>query len=136
MRLGAIASVVVSLALLLPGTTSAKTHTSAIGIVETVNKTPYKAWITIYDAGKARHIDYGTLDAYGRRVWRGCCYLFGFPYHVRAEVQKMVDGKERTIFDTTMEIKPDGCVPEDGIEVELRQGIGESFYWESMGCPH
>jgi len=136
MKLRPLSFIFLCLALLPGGIASAKPQGGSPAIIKTVNKTSYSAWITVYDAGKTRHIDYGTLDAYGSRVWTGCCYIPQFPYHVRAEVKKNVDGRERTIFDTSIQVTPRGCVPEDGIAVELRKGSGESFYWEDVGCPH
>ncbi len=66
------------------------------GTIQTRNDTDNKAWITIYDLGKTRHLDYGDLNAHSTRAWTNCCYAAGSYYHVRAEVQ---DGKGHTIYD-------------------------------------
>jgi len=123
-------------ALAYPPQTSAK-NLDLSGFIRTYNKTPYKAWITIYDIGKTRHMDYGMLDPGTARHWDNCCYVLGSYYHVRAEVKKLVDGKEQTIFDTSIRITPHLCSYRYKQEsypfaaVELRKGSGDTFYWEA-----
>jgi hypothetical protein len=113
------------------------------GTIQTRNNTDNKAWITIYDLGKTRHLDYGDLNAHSTRAWTNCCYAAGSYYHVRAEVQ---DGKGHTIYDTSIQISPRACTnetvqgnrsfPFGYALVTLRKGNG-NYYWtrDDGSCP-
>ncbi len=133
-KLHTLAFALAGLALLLPAASGAQPiPQSHQGFIWTYNKTGYKIWITIYDLGKTQHLDYGMVEPHDARKWTHCCYLLGSHYHVRGEV---IDPKtDKHVFDTTMQVTPHLCYARDGIPapvvgVELRQGTGESFYWQ------
>ena len=79
------------------------------GSILTRNFTPKWAWITIYDAGKWRHLDWGYVAPFSDREWRSGNYTCGGIYHVRAEVKASEDrthdpGNPPNIFDTWMQV--------------------------------
>ena len=144
MKLRTLLFTVSCIAVLLPGSAGATNLDN--GLIATRNDTSYRLWVTVYDAGKTRHMDYGTVEKYERRAWNNCCYAAGSIYHVRAEVQKFIDGRDRTIFDTSIQVTPKLCItpalpghrgdPYGYAEVSLRKGTGETFYWDNTtgGC--
>jgi hypothetical protein len=73
----------------------------------THNKYNDKAvWITVYDLGKLRHLDYGCMKAGSERTWTSGGYAFGSYYYVRGEVKEKADCGGRTLCDTTVQIHP------------------------------
>lgn len=135
-KLRTLAIALIGLALLLPAASGAQPiPQSHEGVIRTYNKTGYKIWITVYDLGKTRHLDYGMVEPHDARSWRSGGYLWGSHYHVRGEV---IDVKtDKHVFDTSIQVTPHLCygmdnIPTPTIQVELRQGTGESFYWEEQ----
>jgi hypothetical protein len=79
------------------------------GAIQTVNQTPKWAWITIYDAGQLRHLDYGYVAPFATRTWKAGMYSCAGVYHVRAEVKDFSGpaqppGNPPNIFDTRVEV--------------------------------
>jgi hypothetical protein len=68
-------------------------------------------WITIYDLGKTRHLDYGCVAANGFRNWQSGTYLYGSFYYVRGEVKEGPNCGGRTLCDTTVQINPQSPGP-------------------------
>ena len=65
-------------------------------------------WITIYDLGKTRHLDYGCMKAGtgSTRTWTSGNYAFGSYYYVRGEVKSDANCGGRTLCDTRVQIHP------------------------------
>jgi hypothetical protein len=109
---------------------------SYFGAMVTLNLTPYRIWITIYDLGKTTHLDYGYLEAattvetyttlFYYRIWRSGHYVPPGVYHVRGEVK---DSSDSTIFDTIIEITPG-----DGYLTYI-EGDGNGNFWWTQGLP-
>jgi hypothetical protein len=97
--------------------------------VRTVNVTRSRIWVTIYDLGQLRHLDYGWVDACTYRDWRSGGYACGSFYHVRAEV-KNADLSGNT-YDTRVQINPQLGNPSSNTVI-LHRGTG-NYYWEHSG---
>ena len=78
----------------------------------TTNTYDKNIWITIYDLGKTRHLDYGCVAAKGRREWRSGNYFPMAYYYVRAEVMDGKDCGGRKLCDTTIQVNIKGAGPE------------------------
>ena len=63
-------------------------------------------WITIYDLGKTRHLDYGCVAPGSTRTWNSGHYAFGSFYYIRGEVKEGKDCSGRTLCDTTVQANP------------------------------
>jgi hypothetical protein len=64
-------------------------------------------WVTIYDLGKTRHLDYGCVaKGGGVRTWTSGGYAFGSFYYIRGEVKENADCGGRTLCDTTVQVNP------------------------------
>ncbi|HLI96356.1 MAG TPA: hypothetical protein VKT72_09750 [Candidatus Baltobacteraceae bacterium] len=132
-KLHTLAFALIGLVLIVPAASGAQIIQSHEGVIQTYNKTSYKVWITVYDLGKTRHLDYGMVEPHDVRDWKSGGYLWGSYYHVRGEV---IDAKtDKHVFDTTIQVTPHLCygmdnVPTPTISVNLVKGTGESFYWE------
>jgi hypothetical protein len=63
-------------------------------------------WVTIYDLGKLRHLDYGCVGPAGVRSWKSGNYAFGSFYYVRGEIKSGKDCSGQTICDTTVQVNP------------------------------
>lgn len=79
--------------------------------VVTVNPTKKWLWITIYDLGKIRQLDWGFVAPASARTWKSGNYLCGSFYHVRAEVKDSESPTQptnnpRNLFDTSVRINP------------------------------
>lgn len=79
------------------------------GSIITHNRTPKWAWITIYDAGQWRHLDWGYVAPFSDREWRSGNYSCAGIYHVRAELKASEDrshdpGNPPNIFDTSIQV--------------------------------
>ena len=146
--LGTVLLTVAALVLLAPRPVSALQGGSFFtnGVIVTANTTANRVWITIYDAAKTRHLDYGWLggtpnESYPKyEGWDNCCYAAGSIYFVRAEVKKA--GTTDTIYDTTIRVVPKLChaqIPKTGggsdpaifgyARVVLKQGK-DNYYWD------
>ncbi len=79
--------------------------------IETYDNSPNSIWITIYDVGKTRHLDYGCVTTKQTRYWKSGTYLYGSFYYVRAEVKANKDCGGKTLCDTTMRINPQSSGP-------------------------
>ena len=90
---------------------SAQGILGAMATVTTGNTYNKNIWITIYDLGKTRHLDYGCVTANGTRDWRSGNYLYGSFYYVRAEVKDGPNCGGNTICDTTVQINPQSPGP-------------------------
>ncbi len=108
--------------------------------VSTFNSTNHRIWITIYDLGKTRHLDYGWLEPitsgqtidgvqFSSRPWRSGNYMEGSYYHVRGEVK---DANGNTIFDTNIEIGVSTIPADDTVSM---QTDGNGNYWWIHGLP-
>ncbi|HET9097819.1 MAG TPA: hypothetical protein VFN37_14250 [Candidatus Baltobacteraceae bacterium] len=132
-------SLVLLAALALGGAGNASAGAPTNGLMITQNGTGYQAWITTYNAFR-HQINYGWMHAHAKVGWDSCCYAAGSIYYVRAEVKKVVNGQMHQIFDTTIQVVPKLCrmmtrTGRDGdpygyARVVLRQGHGETFYWD------
>lgn len=70
----------------------------------TDNGYPGKAvWITIYDLGKLRHLDWGCVAIGSQRGWTSGNYAYGSFYYIRGEVKENADCTGRTLCDTTIQ---------------------------------
>ena len=75
--------------------------------IYTYNKTDRAVWVTIYDLGKLRHLDYGCMKkGGGTRTWTSGGYAFGSYYYVRGEMKANEDCSGATLCDTTVQINP------------------------------
>ena len=63
-------------------------------------------WVTIYDLGKTRHLDYGCVSKLSDRSWRSGGYTWGAYYYVRGEVKQNADCSGATLCDTTVQVNP------------------------------
>jgi len=63
-------------------------------------------WITIYDLGKTRQLDYGCVNAAGTRKWGSGGYAFGSFYYIRAEIMTEEGCKGAKVCDTTVQFNP------------------------------
>ena len=63
-------------------------------------------WITIYDLGKTRHLDWGCMKAGSNRTWTSGNYAFGSYYYVRGEVKSDANCGGKTLCDTRVQIHP------------------------------
>jgi hypothetical protein len=79
--------------------------------ISTYDNSPNSIWITIYDVGKTRHLDYGCVATKDTRDWKSGTYLYGSFYYVRAEVKANKDCSGKTLCDTTMRINPQSSGP-------------------------
>jgi hypothetical protein len=112
---------------------SPKAARANTGVIHTVNDTRYDVWITIYDLGRTRQIDYGRVAAGDSRTWGRCCYAAGSYYYVRAEVML----GHKVIFDTSIQVVPtlarqlyaSSCSVYGYARVVL-VGNGAHFHWE------
>jgi hypothetical protein len=91
---------------LLAGATVALDARAQLSSVYTKNDHKKDIWITIYDLGKTRHLDYGCVSPGTVRQWQSGKYFFGSFYYVRAEVKDGANCGGRTLCDTTMQINP------------------------------
>lgn len=103
------------------------------GVIHTVNATKEDVWITIYDLGRTRQIDYGRVAAGDSRTWGRCCYAAGSYYYVRAEV--MIGHKR--VFDTTIQVVPKlarelfaGSCSVYGYARVILVGGGTHYHWQ------
>lgn len=109
------------------------------GVIYTKNGTEYQAWITVYNFAR-QQMGSGWLNPRVLDSWNRCCYSAGSKYYVRAEVKGWRNGERVNIFDTTIEVVPRMCAapnsppgqakPMAYARVVLRQGRGETFYWD------
>lgn len=102
--------------------------------LRTINATRNKIWVTVYDAAKLRHLDYGWVEPCTVRVWKSGGYACGSYYHVRAEV-KPYDVSKGNVYDTNVEWNPQGLNYGSWV-VTLRRGK-DNYYWEhgnTAGC--
>src|SRR5260221_1006671 len=63
-------------------------------------------WITIYDLGKTRQLDYGCVNAAGTRKWGSGGYPVGSFYYIRAEVMDDDGCNGANGFGTTVQLNP------------------------------
>ncbi len=63
-------------------------------------------WVTIYDLGKLRHLDYGCVNPGTTRSWKSGNYAFGSFYYVRGEIMTGKDCGGHKICDTTVRVNP------------------------------
>jgi hypothetical protein len=125
-----------STALALPGIASA--HIT----LYTTNSYPGKAvWITIYDLGKLRHLDYGCVAINSQRGWTSGQYTYGAFYYVRGEVKERSDCGGKTLCDTTIQANPqwvssiDRAMQKKSFSMHTQFGIkqnGSNCYWEIL----
>jgi hypothetical protein len=93
--------------------------------VRTVNLTSSKVWVTIYDLGKTRHLDYGWVDACSYRDWRSGNYACGSYYYVRGEVKNY--DLSANVYDTTIQIHGGSGF---SFLTNLHKGNG-NYYWNT-----
>jgi hypothetical protein len=73
----------------------------------TYNSYPNRSmWVTIYDLGKTRHLDYGCVEAKSQRSWESGNYAYGSFYYIRAEVKEAPACGGRTLCDTSIQVNP------------------------------
>ena len=107
------------------------------GTFYTRNDTGYWIWVTMYDAAKVTHMDWGWVAPHSARRWTGGgspypgfnTYGCGWTYYARAEVK--ADGPQNTpnIFDTTIQVDPTvDKQPGDVVCLVTKDG-GKHFYW-------
>jgi hypothetical protein len=63
-------------------------------------------WVTIYDLGKTRHLDYGCVAPNSDRWWESESYAYGSFYYIRAEVKEDSACGGKTLCDTTVQVNP------------------------------
>src|SRR5579859_1708720 len=97
---------------------SASGMASAVDLYTSNNYPNRTVWITIYDLGKTRHLDYGCVNPGGNRRWSSGNYLNGSFYYVRGEVMTGKDCRGTKVCDTTVQVNPQ-VNPQD-----LHQAIG------------
>jgi hypothetical protein len=70
--------------------------------------TDRSVWVTVYDLGKLRHLDYGCMGTtgFGIRHWTSGHYAFGSFYYIRGEVMEGKDCSGRKLCDTTVQANP------------------------------
>lgn len=128
-----------ALALILASAAVAAAEGSDPGDCETlrtINATGNKIWVTVYDLGKLRHLDYGWVDACSIRTWRAGSYACGSFYHVRAEV-KPYDVNQANVFDTSIQTNPQGGNYTSQAVTLRRTGTSNNYYWQhgnTAGC--
>jgi hypothetical protein len=93
--------------------------------MRTVNTTSSRVWVTIYDLGKTRHLDYGWVDACSYRDWKAGSYACGGIYYVRGEVKNY--DLSQNVYDTTVQVRISGASLSNS--VALRKGTG-NYYWD------
>jgi hypothetical protein len=101
--------------------------------LRTINATGNRIWVTVYDLGKTRHLDFGWVEPCSVRVWRSGSYACGSYYYVRAEVKDYY--LTRNVYDTTVQHNPQGL--NYGSWVETLRRKGDNYYWEhgnTAGC--
>ena len=98
-------------------------------------------WITIYDLGKLRHLDWGCMAVSGKRDWASGKYLYGSFYYIRGEVKENADCSGRTLCDTTIQatpgyfVNPGTAVSGTSMAYDTQYRIkknGNNCYWESV----
>ena len=64
-------------------------------------------WVTIYDLGKTRHLDYGCMKPGETRHWGegSSRYVTGSYYYIRGEVMTGMDCKGTKVCDTTVQAR-------------------------------
>ena len=64
-------------------------------------------WVTIYDLGKTRHLDYGCMKPGETRTWGAGSskYASGSYYYIRGEVMTDKECKGTKICDTTVQAR-------------------------------
>jgi hypothetical protein len=126
----------VALFAVMPGSAAAQINGSAT--IWTMNTYKDRSiWITIYDVGKTRHLDYGCVDVGDKRSWAAGNYLYGSFYYVRAEVKEGAKCAGGTLCDTTIRVNPQspGPVAGDGAyEIHTGDKVwlvpnGNNCYW-------
>jgi hypothetical protein len=103
--------------------------------LRTINATRNKIWVTVYDLGKLRHLDYGWVDACTVRVWRSGGYACGSFYYVRAEVKDYQE--QKNVSDTTVQWNPQGLNYGSWVVTLRRNGTSDNYFWEhgnTAGC--
>ncbi len=91
-------------------------------------------WVTVYDLGKTRHLDYGCMAASGGiRHWTSGHYAFGSFYYVRGEVKEGKDCSGRTLCDTTVQANPQIDVDPGRPRFEKVRGRGTQWYIQANG---
>jgi hypothetical protein len=117
----------------LPGSAAAQV-TKGTATIRTTNTYKDRAmWITIYDLGKTRHLDYGCVNAGSLRDWRSGNYLYGSFYYVRAEVKEGPDCGGRTLCDTTIQVNPQTPGPVDPTGASYSYHTGDTVWLAPNG---
>ena len=104
--------------------------------ITTKNTTDRAIWVTIYDLGKSRHLDYGCVGAKQAREWRAGNYLEGSYYYARAEIKENGDCRGRTLCDTTVQMNPSSTGSMDGSIKKLSGTIVSLKYAGSCWWDH
>jgi hypothetical protein len=117
------------------------TAASAKLTLYTENGYPGKAvWITVYDLGKLRHLDWGCVAINGKRGWASGNYAYGSFYYIRGEVKERADCGGRTLCDTTIQANPqyvssiDRAMNHTSFSMHTQFKIhqnGNNCYWEN-----
>jgi hypothetical protein len=104
--------------------------------IYTTNQTNNWIWVTIYDVGKATHMDWGWVGPNAYRSWSGGGspypffnqYFCGLTYYVRAEVKAGGPQNTPNVFDTTVRVNPS----EGGNNTVClyTNNNGKSYYWD------
>ena len=95
----------------------------------TNNSTSNSIWVTIYDLGETRQLDYGCVSKNSTRRWAAGQYTWGSFYKVRAEVKQNADCGGATLFDTRYQAYATVTDPQSVISSLLYSGSG--YYWAS-----
>jgi hypothetical protein len=107
------------------------------GTYYTRNNTSYWIWVTMYDFGKATHMDWGWVAPNTTRRWTGGgspypgfnSYMCNWDYYARAEVKASGPHDTPNIFDTTMEVSPAADKQQGDVACLVTKDGGKHFYW-------